>query len=130
MPTNIAPGNYVLIGRANANNAVPEITKTNNLGFGFIEAQMPDSTDLIVENIMQPDTVYLGYTIDTAKWVVKNISSARVRGWVTDGIYLSSGNLLDSTATLLSSKKRLASSMMSSVRCRSGGMVILNTENR
>ena len=106
MPTNIAPGNYVLIGRANANNAIPEITKTNNLGFGFIEAQMPDSTDLIVENIMQPDTVYLGYTIDTAKWVVKNISSARVRGWVTDGIYLSSGNLLDSTATLLSSKKR------------------------
>ncbi len=106
MPTNISPGNYVLIARTNSNNAVPESNTTNNLGFGFIEAQLPDSTDLIVENIVKPDTVYLGYTIDTARWVVKNNSGADVRGWVTDGIYLSAGNLLDSTATLLGTKKR------------------------
>jgi hypothetical protein len=106
MPTNISPGNYVLIAETNSNHAVPESNTTNNLGFGFIEAQLPDSTDLIVENIMKPDTVYLGYTIDTAKWVIKNNSGASVRGWVTDGIYLSASNLLDSTSTLLGTKKR------------------------
>lgn len=106
MPTGIAPGNYVLIGQANANNAVPESNISNNLGFGFIQAQLPDSTDLIVENITKPDTVYLGYTMDTAKWKIRNISNARVRGWLTDGIYLSAGNLLDSSAALLGTKVR------------------------
>jgi ELWxxDGT repeat protein len=106
MPVNIAPGNYVLIAKANSNYAVPESNASNNLGFGIIEAQLPDSTDLVVENVMRPDTVYLGYTIDTAKWVVKNNSAVRVRGWVTDGLYLSASNLLDSTAALLGTKKR------------------------
>lgn len=106
MPANLVPGNYVLISRANSNYAITETDLSNNLGFGFIEAQMPDSTDLIVDNIIRPDTVYLGYTIDTAKWVVKNNSGARVRGWLTDGLYLSKGSLLDSTASLLETKKR------------------------
>ncbi|MBL7749357.1 MAG: hypothetical protein JNM19_18095, partial [Chitinophagaceae bacterium] len=106
MPLNIAPGNYVIIGRANSNNAVPESSTTNNLGFHFIEAQLPDSADLVVNNILRPDTVYLGYTIDTAKWKISNNSGVSVRGWMTDGLYLSKSNLLDSNATLLGSKYR------------------------
>lgn len=106
MPLNLAPGNYVLIAKANSNFAVTESDLTNNLGFGVIEAQLPDSTDLLVENVMRPDTVYLGYTIDTAKWVVKNNSGVRARGWLTDGIYLSASNLLDSTADLLGTNRR------------------------
>ena len=106
MPTNLAPGNYVLIGRVNSNIAVQEINRENNLGYSFIEALLPDSTDLIVDNVIRPDTVYLGYTIDTAKWVIKNNSGVRMRGWLTDGLYLSSGNLLDSTASLLGTRRR------------------------
>jgi len=106
MPLNIAPGNYVIIGQANSNNAVPESSTANNLGFHFIEAQLPDSADLVVDNVLRPDTVYLGYTIDTAKWKIRNNSGVTVRGWMTDGLYLSKSNLLDSNATLVGSKYR------------------------
>ncbi len=106
MPLNIAPGNYVIIGQANSNNAVPESSTANNLGFHFIEAQLPDSADLMVDQVLAPDTVYLGYTLDTAKWKIRNNAGANVRGWMSDGLYLSKTNLLDSAATLLGVKYR------------------------
>ncbi len=106
IPSTTTAGNYVLIARANSNNAITEINNTNNLGFSLIDVFLPDSTDLIVENIIKPDTVYLGYTIDTVKWVLRNTSSADAVGYLTDGLYLSSGNLFDSTATLLGTKYR------------------------
>ena len=106
MPATNPPGNYVLIAQANANYAVPEVNRENNLGFGFIEAQLPDSTDLTVLSVTRPDTVYLGYTIDTARWVIHNNSATVARGWITDGMLLSAGNLLDSTATLLGTRRR------------------------
>jgi ELWxxDGT repeat protein len=101
-----APGNYVLISQANSNNAVIESNTTNNLGLSLITVVAPPLTDLIVSNVLHPDTVMLGYTIDTAKWVVKNTSGEQARGYSKDGIYLSAGDLFDSTAVLLGIKDK------------------------
>ena len=61
---------------------------------------------MIVESISKPDTVFLGYTLDTAKWVIKNIASNAATGVSSDGIYLSKTNTLDSTAVLLGIKNK------------------------
>jgi len=101
-----APGNYILISQANANNAAIETDKTNNLGFSLITVVAAPLTDLIVSNVLHPDTVMLGYTMDTAKWVVNNVSGEQARGYSKDGIYLSAGDLFDSTAVLLGIKDK------------------------
>ncbi len=101
-----APGNYILISQANANNAVIETNMTNNLGFSLISVVAAPLTDLIVSNVLHPDTVILGYTMDTAKWVVSNVSGEQARGYSKDGIYLSAGDFFDSTAVLLGIKDK------------------------
>ncbi len=106
MPLNVAPGNYVLISHANANGNVFESNSNNNLGFKYITVYSPAPADLVVENAVTPDTVLLGYTIDTAQWVIKNNSSNAAAGVSADGIYLSKTNTLDSTAILLGIKNK------------------------
>ena len=106
IPLNTLPGNYVLIGEANSNKTIVESNSNNNLGFSLIEVYKPPVTDLIVGNITKPDTVMLGYTMDTAKWVVTNLSGEQARGYTKDGIYLSAGNLFDSTAVLIGIKDK------------------------
>lgn len=106
IPASTVPGNYVLISKANSNNVVVESNINNNLGFSLISVYTPPVTDLIVSNVIKPDSVYLGYTIDTAKWVITNTSGEQARGYSSDGIYLSAGNLLDSTAVLIGIKNK------------------------
>jgi hypothetical protein len=106
IPASIVPGNYILIGETNSNNAVVESDGNNNLGFSLLSVFAPPVTDLIVSKVLKPDTVYLGYTMDTAKWVIKNVSGEEARGYSSDGIYLSSGDLFDSTAILLGVKNK------------------------
>ena len=106
IPINFASGNYVLISRVNAHGNVVESNGTNNLAFKYITIYRPEPSDLIVENIMKPDTVFLGYTVDTAKWVVRNISANASTGISADGIYLSKSTTLDSTAVLLGIKNK------------------------
>jgi hypothetical protein len=106
IPLNVAPGNYVLISRVNATGNLIESNSTNNLAFQFITIYSPAPADLIVENIMKPDSVFLGYALDTAKWIIKNISVNTATGVSTDGIYLSQNNALDSTAILLGIKNK------------------------
>ncbi|MBS1509467.1 MAG: hypothetical protein JST86_01405 [Bacteroidetes bacterium] len=106
IPLNIVPGNYVLISRTNSTGNVFESNSNNNLGFKYITVYSPAPSDLIVQNVVTPDTVLLGYTIDTAQWVVKNISSNTAAGVSADGIYLSNSNTLDSTAILLGIKNK------------------------
>lgn len=103
---NVTPGNYVLISRANATGNVFESNGNNNLAFKYITVYRPAPADLIVENIMIPDTVFLGYTMDTARWVIRNNSANAAIGVSSDGIYLSPGNILDSTAVLLGIKNK------------------------
>lgn len=101
IPANTIPGNYVLISQANSNNAVIETNMTNNLGLSLITVVGAPLTDLIVSNVLRPDTVILGYTMDTAKWVISNVSGEQARGYSKDGIYLSAGSFFDSSAVLL-----------------------------
>ena len=55
---------------------------------------------------MKPDTVLLGYSIDTAKWVIANLSVNTATGVSSDGIYLSKSTTLDSTAVLIGIKNK------------------------
>jgi hypothetical protein len=103
---NMLPGNYVLISRVNSTNNVFESNSTNNLALKYVTIYSPAPSDLIVENIMKPDSVFLGYTLDTAKWVIKNIASNAATGVSSDGIYLSKTTTLDSTAILLGIKNK------------------------
>ncbi len=104
---NTPPGNYILLSKTDVNNAVIESNDTNNVAYGYITVYSPAPSDLIVQNIMKPDTAYLGYTIDTAKWVVTNISVNNATGASSDGIYLSKNMVLDSTAVLLGIKNKV-----------------------
>ena len=74
--------------------------------FNYLTIYSPAPSDLIVENIMKPDSVFLGYTLDTAKWVIRNIAANAATGVSTDGIYLSKNGTLDSTAVLLGIKNK------------------------
>lgn len=103
---NTVPGNYILIAQADAFNAVYEVNDTNNLAFSYITVYTQQPVDLIVENVMKPDTVILGYSIDTAKWVVANLSANTATGVSSDGIYLSNNTILDSTAVLIGIKNK------------------------
>lgn len=106
IPLNTTGGTYVLISNTNATANVFELNSNNNLAFQYITVYRPAPSDLVVENITKPDTVYLGYPITTASWVVRNISSNTATGFSSDGIYLSSGTTLDSNAVLLGIKNK------------------------
>jgi CARDB/PKD-like domain len=101
IPSSTIPGNYVLISEANSNDVVVESNTNNNLGFSLLNVFAPPISDLTVTKVLKPDTVLLGYTMDTAKWIIKNASANEARGVTSDGLYLTSSNLFDSTATLL-----------------------------
>ncbi|MEI9809566.1 MAG: hypothetical protein WDO16_17800 [Bacteroidota bacterium] len=80
---------------------------TITLDFRNITVYNALPSDLVVQNITAPDTVYLGYTADTIKWQVNNMSVNSAAGISSDGIYLSKNTLLDSTAILLGIKTKL-----------------------
>lgn len=104
---NTPPGNYILLSKADANNNVFESNDTNNVASGYITVYSPAPSDLVVQSIMSPDTAYLGYSMDTAKWVVANLSANSATGISSDGIYLSKNPVLDSAAVLLGIKNKL-----------------------
>lgn len=106
IPMNVTGGNYILIAVANAGRAVIESNDTNNLTFQPITIVVPAASDLIVQSIAVPDTVLLGYTIDTAKWIVQNSSSNAAAGVSADGIYLSKNTALDSADVLIGIKNK------------------------
>lgn len=107
IPLTMAQGNYILIAVADAGNAVVESNDTNNLAFRPVTIFVPPASDLIVQTVAAPDTAYLGYTIDTAKWVVGNSSSNTASGVSADGIYLSKNTILDSTDVLIGVKNKI-----------------------
>lgn len=106
IPTNQSAGNYMLIAEADYNNNVIEEVDTNNLALQPIMVYIPDPSDLIVENVTAPSTVYLGYPIENIGWKVKNISGNNAEGVSTDGVYLSKNPVWDSTAVLIGLKKK------------------------
>lgn len=104
---NTVPGNYILIAQADALNTVYEVNDTNNLAFTYVTVYAQQPVDLIVENVVRPDTVILGYSIDTAQWVIANLSANTATGVSSDGIYLSTNTILDSTAVLIGIKNKM-----------------------
>ena len=106
IPANTAPGNYVLISHANSSNTILETNTGNNLGVSLLHVFTPAATDLVMQNVMVPDTVMLGYTMDSAKWVISNLSPVEATGYTKDGIYISSSEVFDSTALLMGIKSK------------------------
>src|SRR5690606_5746197 len=93
--------NYVLISKADYNDNITESDETNNQGSSLVNIFRPEPADLVISKILHPDTVYLGYTIDTLKYIVNNNAPNAAQGHTKDGIYLSADNLFDSTSTLI-----------------------------
>ncbi len=98
---NTPVGNYVLINVVDAGWNIVETTDANNHGLGYVTVFRPAPADLLVQSISAPDTLLLGYPADGVQWVIRNNSSNSAEGVSTDGIYLSKGAALDSTAVLL-----------------------------
>lgn len=109
IPINTPAGNYMLITSPDEGNRVIEMNDTNNLGLKPIVVYIPEPVDLVVKNVMAPDTVYLGYPVDSVRWHVQNNSANPAGGVSTDGIYLSKNPVYDSSAILIGLKnKKLA----------------------
>ena len=106
IPNYIVSGNYILIGVADSYKQMVEEYENNNLGFSLLEVFTAPESDLIVSEIIAPDTVYLGYTIDTLKWVVQNNSSNIASGITKDGIYLFNSQSQDSVLALIGIKQK------------------------
>ncbi len=106
IPINTIPGNYVLVINADNNASIIESNETNNIAYKFVTVYSPAPADLIVQNVSHPDSVFLGYTIDSLKWIVKNNSSNNAQGISSDGLYLTNSNTFDSTATLFGIKNK------------------------
>ena len=106
IPQNLAPGNYVLLINTDANGEITESNESNNVAIRYITIFNPPPVDLLVQNVQQPDSVFLGYTIDTLKWKVFNNSPNTANGITTDAIYLSKNTVLDSSAVLIALKNK------------------------
>lgn len=104
IPLRQTPGNYVLIARADADEKMIESNELNNLGFSLLTLLEPPVVDLLVQNVTSPDTVYLGYNIDTVKWVTRNNSPYEAKGKLSEAVYLSKNEMFDSTAVLMGIK--------------------------
>lgn len=101
MPLNTVPGNYALISIVNRNRSLIETNFENDTSYRFVTVYSPAPSDLVVKSIIIPDTAYLGYSIDTVRWVIGNQSANAATGVSSDGLYILRSNQLDSTAQLL-----------------------------
>ena len=108
IPNNLTPRVYTLFAMADYPyySNITESNEDNNSDINFMTVFWPDSTDLIVSNVTTPDTVMLGYKMDSARWVIKNNSGTTAAGYSSDGIYLTQANEFDSSATLIGIKTR------------------------
>lgn len=106
IPMNTAAGNYMLIASLDATNKVIEKNDTNNLALKPVMVYVPEPVDLVVTNVVSPDTVYLGYLVDSLGWHVQNVSANPAEGVSTDGIYLSKNPVFDSSAVLIGLKNK------------------------
>jgi|GEM_PF-4651781 len=106
IPAYTVEGNYVLIAAANSTRSVYESNYDNNLAYRLISVYNPPVSDLVADSILAPDTVYLGYTLDTVKWQVRNVSANPASGHSSDGVYLSASPVFDSSAVLLGIRQK------------------------
>lgn len=106
IPASFAPRIYTLYSNVDHFSEIAEVDESNNAGISFINLFTPDPSDLIVQDVTVPDTVMLGYKMDSAHWVIKNNSGVSAVGYSSDGIYLTQAEELDSSAVLIGIKTK------------------------
>lgn len=90
-----AYGNYILIVKTDANNAVYEHTnENNNTAYYFITIVLPPPSDLIVTNISAPISGIAGESF-TLDYTVENIGLNPATGSMKDIIYFSKDTIWD-----------------------------------
>jgi hypothetical protein len=84
-----AMGNYILFAKTDANNVVYEqSSENNNQVVATLTINRPLASDLIVSDIIAPDTVSLGEQV-TIQWKVSNIGENLAAGIMYQGVFLS-----------------------------------------
>lgn len=107
IPLDITPGNYLLVTIPDSRNSIIEKNDTNNYALRPVLVYAPEPVDLVVTNVTAPDTVYLGYLVDSVRWHIQNLSANPSEGVSTDGIYLSKSPVYDSSARLIGLKNKM-----------------------
>jgi hypothetical protein len=105
IPISQAQGNYVIVLNTNQDHTLYESNFTNNQSYQYISVYIPPAVDLMVKNITVADTVVLGYATDV-KWKLFNNSGNPANGTETDGIYLSTDSLINSSNDILIGTKQ------------------------
>jgi hypothetical protein len=90
-----ANGNYILIYNTDDNDKIYEhMGDSNNTKAAYILAVQPPPTDLIVKDIIIPDSGIVGRPISIG-WTVKNIGQNPAKGHMNDLVYLSKDTIVD-----------------------------------
>ncbi len=93
--TSQTQGNYILILKTDADNAIYEyLGENNNQISRSISFTPPPPSDLVVANILVPDSTFAGNTVSIS-WNTLNNGSNPTNGLMREIVYLSEDNLLD-----------------------------------
>lgn len=106
LPTHLTARNYSLINYIDVFNDVVETNDLNNRAAVFINIFNPEPVDFLVNILQAVDTVELGYGLDSIHYTIKNNSINPAVGYTTDGFYLSSSPIFDSTSVLIGIKNK------------------------
>ena len=104
IPANIA-GNYYVVLRTDNDNRLFEFNgETNNIVSQLISVTAPDPADLEVSNIVAPDTVVAGESVNIL-YTIKNVGLNPAIGSIRDAAYLSLDRTFDGGVDQLFEKK-------------------------
>ncbi len=106
IPKNTIARNYSLVTSLDGYNDVVEGNELNNRSVVFINIFNPDPVDLVITFLQAVDTVLLGYGLDSVRYIVKNSSGNPAVGYTSDGFYLSTSGVFDSSAVLIGIKEK------------------------
>jgi len=96
-------GNFIVIIKTDVANVEFEHTKeNNNIASSITTISQAPPADLIVSQIISPDSVKSGGTINV-QWKIKNQGTNPAQGYCYDNVYLSVDKVVDATDLLLGS---------------------------
>lgn len=95
-------GNHVLIFRSDVNNSVYEHGAEENISTALITIIKDELSDLVVTDIVVPETGMAGGEV-TVQWTLQNKGTNPSRGYLQEGIYLSTDTSKDAQDILAGS---------------------------
>jgi len=96
-----AEGNYVLIFKTDARNTLYEHEgEGNNIQSAQIFITKADPSDLVVTDIVSPDTIVAGEEV-SIQWKLRNLGENLASGYTSEGVFLSADSIIDSSDTRL-----------------------------